>query len=340
MKKAKKKTLSCGLLVLIGSSFLAGAKADQIKTVAVSEIRYPSPAEERMLARPVDLEVEGTRLFVLDSQERKIKVYSLEGKWLYDIGRYGSGPGEFMHPVDMSIHRGEVAVLDSEAYQVKFFSADGSFAGSFQIGFRGYRLLRLNEETVVLSRLPRVKEKNASFLFYFDRKGKRLAEALKVSSTGNSGVDLVQFGHDLRLGGGKVAVVYKFGQEMAVFLDEKAHRVSSLKPAANHPSLSFRVNFPKQGSRDVQALAFTSAFFGEEIYLVCPGKMADGDLGPSGRVAVLSLKGEIHRFIDFPLAVFKLAVSGDRFFVLDEEAQLRVFALAGGQGAGVGEGRQ
>ncbi|MGQ9578793.1 MAG: 6-bladed beta-propeller [Candidatus Aminicenantales bacterium] len=340
MRRLKKKDWRYKVFVILFISPLATARANQLKSLAVREIPYPSPAESRMLARPADLEVDGEKLFILDSQERKIKVFSFEGKWLYDIGRYGSGPGEFLHPVDMSINGDEVAVLDSEAYQVKFFSGDGNFSGSFKTGFRGHRLLYANEERLVVSRLPRYKEKNASFLFCFDRKGKLLGQSLKVSSVGSSAADFIQFSHDLHRGKGWLGLVKKFGQEMVLFLDGEGKVISTLKIAANFPSLSFRLNFNGEGTRDVQAFSFTSAVSEEEIYLVLPTKLADGDFGPSSRVVVLGLRGELRRFIDFPIAVYKLAVNNNRFFIIDEESELRIFDLASREDSSAGRARQ
>ena len=73
----------------------------------------------------VTIDDEG-RLYVLDSLNHRIMVYSREGEYLRTIGRKGSGPGEFSMPGSVLITgKGELAVSDVIARKMIFFDSQG-----------------------------------------------------------------------------------------------------------------------------------------------------------------------------------------------------------------------
>ncbi|GEM_PF-1162068 len=296
---------------------------------SVREVRAAGPDEERFFSRLVDLEVSKEKVFILDSQESTIAVFSFEGKRLYNIGKYGHGPGEFIHPADMSLGEDEIAVLDSEDFKVLLFSTDGSYKDGFRIGFRGHRLLRLSKDRIMVSRLPRPKEKNTFLLYFFDRQGKLQFQAEKISSTESGAYDYLLFQHWLVKVEEKAVLLKPFGSESAIFLDENGRRTKVLKPAPDYPTLLFRPPLPR--IKNIQGLLWSAALSGDNFYFILPGKMDDGDLGPSNQVAVVNFDGQLKAVITFPIAIYKLAVLQNRFFVIDEAAQLRLFDLFKGE---------
>jgi len=292
---------------------------------SVREVRAAGPEEEKFFSRPVDLEIDKERVFILDSQESTIAVFSFEGKRLYNIGKYGRGPGEFIHPADMSLGEEEIAVLDSEDFKVLLFSTAGSYKDGFRVGFRGHRLLRLSKDKFMISRLPRQKENNTFLLYCFDRQGKWQFQAEKVSSTESGAYDYFLFQHWLVKLEEKAVLLKPFGSELAIFLDENGRRTKTLKPTPDYPTLWFKP--PLSRVKNIQGLFWSAALSGDNFYFILPGKMEDGDLGPSNRVAVVNFDGQLRGVITFPLTISKLAVLKNRIFVIDEAAQLRLFDL-------------
>ncbi|NOY12459.1 MAG: hypothetical protein GXP51_01840 [Deltaproteobacteria bacterium] len=79
------------------------------------------------------------QLYVADTLNHQIAVYSADGKPVRRIGKRGSGPGEFNFPLDLDFGpNGELVVLDSLNSRVQVFAADGSFIRMF--GERGTAL--------------------------------------------------------------------------------------------------------------------------------------------------------------------------------------------------------
>ncbi|MBI4349989.1 MAG: hypothetical protein HY550_00990 [Elusimicrobia bacterium] len=85
----------------------------------------------------------GTGLYVADSLNFRVQKFDYDGKFLFEFGRAGSGPGEFGGPVqavegpggDATGIRNQLYVADPGNYRVQIFSSDGGYLNSF--GSRG-----------------------------------------------------------------------------------------------------------------------------------------------------------------------------------------------------------
>jgi hypothetical protein len=73
------------------------------------------------------------RLFVPDHVEDAIKVYSIDGKCLLQIGSHGKKPGQFLQPVAVVINdlNGDIVVSDSVSKSVQLFDRHGQFVRRF-----------------------------------------------------------------------------------------------------------------------------------------------------------------------------------------------------------------
>jgi len=72
---------------------------------------YP---EEGMLFYPYKIRVDSqNNVYVLDIQDKKIKVYDDKGNWIRNFGGRGQGPGEFMAVGDFDVsYDGRIFVSD------------------------------------------------------------------------------------------------------------------------------------------------------------------------------------------------------------------------------------
>ncbi len=97
-------------------------------------------AEPKMFDRlsSVTVNPEGTRLYVVDiggvtSDLHRVRVFdALSGRHLHDIGKRGSGPGEFNLPRDVAVgDKGQLYVVDGGNFRVQVFDANGKYLQSF-----------------------------------------------------------------------------------------------------------------------------------------------------------------------------------------------------------------
>ncbi|GMU80575.1 MAG: hypothetical protein AMXMBFR47_04460 [Planctomycetota bacterium] len=66
-------------------------------------------------------------LFVTDTGNHRVVVFTLEGRFVRHFGRRGSGPGELVRPAGIAVRGGLVYVADEAAGHVQVFRLDGTF---------------------------------------------------------------------------------------------------------------------------------------------------------------------------------------------------------------------
>jgi DNA-binding beta-propeller fold protein YncE len=86
----------------------------------------------------VTVNPEGERIYVVDiggvtSELHRVRVFDARsGAHLYDIGKRGSGPGEFNLPRDVAIGKdGQLYVVDGGNFRVQIFDRNGKYLQSF-----------------------------------------------------------------------------------------------------------------------------------------------------------------------------------------------------------------
>lgn len=94
---------------------------------------YPL-ALDIQLSRPSGLvfDDEGGQLYVVDTRNHEIKVFSTDGSALGRFGHRGSGDGEFNYPTMIWINdAGQLLVADSMNFRVQLFDRSGQFLSQF-----------------------------------------------------------------------------------------------------------------------------------------------------------------------------------------------------------------
>lgn len=86
----------------------------------------------------VTVDPSGRRIYVVDiggvrSENHRVRVFeTATGQHVMDIGKRGTGPGEFNLPRDMAIGKdGRLYVVDGGNFRVQIFNEDGTYHGSF-----------------------------------------------------------------------------------------------------------------------------------------------------------------------------------------------------------------
>ncbi len=83
---------------------------------------------------PTDVAVndELKRLYIVDSKAHMVRVYSLDGKSLFQFGTRGGRPGDFNYPTSVAVDKrnGKVYVTDTMNFRVQVFDKDGKFLKS------------------------------------------------------------------------------------------------------------------------------------------------------------------------------------------------------------------
>jgi len=82
--------------------------------------------EPYMFGEVAGVGVVADRIFVLDRQVARVRVYDEEGEHLFDMGSEGGGPGEFRDPFLMAVSARLVYVRDRMTNRITVFTSDGA----------------------------------------------------------------------------------------------------------------------------------------------------------------------------------------------------------------------
>ncbi len=84
-----------------------------------------APGRFRFVQGAITTDPEG-RVYVADTGNFRIQVFSAEGRFLRSLGRYGTGPGQFTWPFDVVVDRaGDLYVADDKEQTVTKLTPDG-----------------------------------------------------------------------------------------------------------------------------------------------------------------------------------------------------------------------
>jgi hypothetical protein len=92
-------------------------------------IRGVEEREEYMFDYAVSMAISNNGdIYILDIQQKNIRIFDSEGKYLKTIGRPGQGPGELEMPTQIQItSRDELVVFDLRRRSLEYFSLNGEF---------------------------------------------------------------------------------------------------------------------------------------------------------------------------------------------------------------------
>ena len=95
-------------------------------------------------------------VYVADSSNRRIQVFTPEGQYVRKFGSKGAGPGELCEPAGVAIDGDLVYVAESGNHRVSVFSAEGKFLKSFghkgevKAQFQSPRTVHINKDGFIL----------------------------------------------------------------------------------------------------------------------------------------------------------------------------------------------
>jgi hypothetical protein len=77
------------------------------------------------------------RVVVVDNRGGRVALFDAAGRWVRDIGRRGSGPGEYTSPYRVWQEDGRLHVWDPVARRISRYDADGAFVDGETLAWKG-----------------------------------------------------------------------------------------------------------------------------------------------------------------------------------------------------------
>lgn len=102
-----------------------------ITLVAVDSIGIELGDSNYVLGQPADVSYSPSGdIWILDMQQKSLRVFTPEGEYVRTIGREGSGPGEFLLPISFDFYPdGRFVVADAMGQRISLFDSTGEFSG-------------------------------------------------------------------------------------------------------------------------------------------------------------------------------------------------------------------
>jgi uncharacterized protein (TIGR03663 family) len=122
--------------------------------------------------RDVKVDMNGF-VYVSDTGNRRIRVYTPDGIWVRDIGRSGSNDGGLNEPAGIALHPdGRIFIADTWNKRIAIFNTDGTFIKNFEVrgwyddfGNRPYLALDVSRQLLYVS------DPDASRILMYDTEG-------------------------------------------------------------------------------------------------------------------------------------------------------------------------
>jgi hypothetical protein len=277
--------------------------------------------------RPVAIVCDEKNIFVLDSEDEAIRVFSKSGSLVYSFGRKGQGPGEFQMPADIDILGGKVYVADGGNRRIQVLDRRGRYLAGFKVPFWPQKILALDEERIVVGHIPSGLSGAEKVLHCYDSNGKLRWEAAESYFSGDSVYDMMRNRLFIeRAPAGEFFLVRSSHDRVIRRLDKDGALVKETEVAGAYAVSE--VEIPARGGKKrLLGFCWNFAAYGGKVYLLIPEPTPEKDLGPGRRVAVIEAEGSLEAFLDFPLEITRIAVEGERVYAVDTEARLRLFSI-------------
>ncbi len=72
-------------------------------------------------------------VYISDTGNKRVRVYTADGVWVRDIGRGGSGQGQLDEPTGLAIHEGRLYVADTWNRRIAVFNLDGTWVANYPV---------------------------------------------------------------------------------------------------------------------------------------------------------------------------------------------------------------
>ena len=118
-----------------GAVYVADAQEKKIQVYTSEGVHTRSIGNRNELNNPAGIAINNKlqRLYIVESREHKVKVYSLQGAKLFEFGAPGSEKGQFNGPTNVAVNNrtNAVYVVDTMNFRIQVFDQDGKFLRTF-----------------------------------------------------------------------------------------------------------------------------------------------------------------------------------------------------------------
>lgn len=319
-----------GLLLMVMCLLMSAGwnwlEAQTISHYTATELELKGATEPPFFYRPVSMVLDGQELYLLESGDNRIQVFSLDGRWLRNIGRKGKGPGEFDSPSGLDASGQQIYVADTFNSRIQIFNKNSQNTSAFKVLFFPDNLVWLDDEVLAISSLVSNLNGPEKMIYGYKTDGTRLWAIVDSQASGDRIYDTFCNQIFLRRGQpGIFYVIWKANTKYILKIDRQGQILKKINLSSDYPVKT--INLPGKEKRVLEGICWNAGYFNQNFYLIALEEMENKDVGPGKKVLIINEEGKLTGIIDFPLVIKKLVVSEDRIYALDTEDELHLFKL-------------
>ncbi|MCM8803467.1 MAG: NHL repeat-containing protein [Candidatus Omnitrophica bacterium] len=142
------------------------------------KIKYNENDENYIFYNPSSLKVDMMgNVYVVDSNNHRIQVFTKEGNFLRTIGRKGEGPSELFNPTDIFVKEDTLYISDTGNMRIQVADLKGKFRKIIKLNFRPMYILVNKKEEIYVHKLVDVFNPSREFLIkIISKNGEKISE--------------------------------------------------------------------------------------------------------------------------------------------------------------------
>ncbi|MFQ6070706.1 MAG: 6-bladed beta-propeller [Candidatus Aminicenantales bacterium] len=301
-----------------------------VRVIKATEMKISKDKSEySYFSLPADILFAGNEIFVLDSKESEIKVFSARGNFRYSIGRRGRGPGEFSYPSDIDFFEGRIYVADKMNRRIQVVDREGNYLFGFKVDFFPQNILVLNADRILVSHLPLTSFKRQKILHCFNRGGELLWESLDSFCSGDSVYDV--FANQVVVERNRKEsfyVVKRFNERNIYFFRNNGELEKRIEVGKEYSLKKIAVPTKPDRRKEIRGFCWWGVMDeGKFFFLEMEFSREEKDLIPGKRLIIVNLEGKIKGVVELPERLHLFCVKGSSIYGIDTQSSLKIYSL-------------
>ena len=278
---------------------------------------------------PAEIKYDSENIYVLDASDSNIKIFSKSGEYRDIIARKGRGPGELDMPSGMDLFEDRIYIADKMNRRIQVLDKDGGYLGGFKTNFFPDRIVVLDEDRIVVSRLPLIEESEVTMTFCFSQQGELLWEEFDSYYSGDRVYDTFRNRINLGITKEKELIIAKKNNERNIYRYSREGTLLD-KISITKEYLSKEVVLPVKQRKKIINLYSEFAISDNRLYLLASQYASNGkskDLVPGKKIHVFDIKGNSLGEIELPDRFKLISIDGDRIYGINSDSELRILKV-------------
>ncbi len=327
-----KKNALVIFLGMVISSVICGNSFSLVQEKVYDTVEIKMKAEKEYMyyfPLPVEIKHDLENIYILDASDSDIKIFSKSGEYIHAISRKGKGPGELDMPSGMDLFGDRIYVADKMNRRIQILGKDGDYLGGFNIEFFPDRIVVLNKDRIVVSKLPLLEKSEVMMTLCFNQKGMLLWEKFGSYYSGDRVYDVFRNRINIGITKEKELIIARKNNDRNIYIySQEGVLMKKMRLPKEYPSKE--VVLPVKKRKKIVNLFSEFAISDDRLYLLASQYASEGrnkDLVPGNKIYVLDIKKNSVAVIELPERYKLISIDENQIYGINCNNELRILRV-------------